>query len=119
MLHFRYYNVMLICFHNHVTYLQTHIIESDEARSVLEGRLQVSFVELKQVRTFSCSNSSHFCFAQVQLALGAEQLRLAGLQAALLVESDGESEAARSGGEDSSLEQVNKEITFISKVVIV
>ena len=79
----------------------------------------MSFVELKQVRTHSCSNTRHFSFAQVQLALGAEQRRVAGLQAALLVESDGESEAARSGGEDSSLEQVNKEITFISKVTIV
>ena len=113
MLHFRYYNVLPNISQNYFTYLQTHIIESDEARAVLEGRLQVSLVELKQVSTHSCSNTRNFSFAQVQLALGAEQRRVAGLQAALLVESDGESEGARSGGEDSSLEEVNKEIGVI------
>ena len=52
----------------------------------------------------------------MQLALSAEQRRVAELQAALLVESDGESEAARSGGEDSSLEQVNKEGYLNTKI---
>ena len=89
--------------------------KSCEAQEVLEGKLQVSLVEFKQVSTFSCKNTRHhdLCCAQVQLALGAEQRRVAGLQAALLVESDGESEGARSGGEDSSLEEVNKEIGVI------
>ena len=55
----------------------------------------------------------------MQLALDAEQLRVAGLQEALLVESDGESEGARSGEEDSSLEQVNKENSSTSMVLFV
>ena len=95
------------------------MIESDEARAVLEGRLQVSLGELKQVRTGSCCNTRHLCCAQVQLALDAEQRRVAGLQEALLVESDGESEGTRSGGEDSSLEQVNKENSSTSMVLFV
>ena len=40
---------------------------------------------------------------------------MAGLQEALLVESDGESEGARSGGEDSSLEQVKKRLALFQR----
>ena len=55
----------------------------------------------------------------MQLALEAEQRRVAGLQAALLVESDRESEGGRSGGEDSSLEQVKEENRSTSNMLIV
>ena len=95
------------------------MIESDEARAVLEGKLQVSLGELKQVRTGSCCNTRHLCCSQLQLALDAEQRRVAGLQEALLVESDGDSEGARSGGEDSSLEQVKNKNSSMLKVLIV
>ena len=55
----------------------------------------------------------------MQLALDAEQRRVAGLQEALLVESDRESEGGRSGGEDSSLEQVKEEKRSTSNMLIV
>ena len=56
MLHCRYCNVLwaLYLYQNITSFTQTHIIESGEAQSVLEGRLQVSVGELKQVRTGSC-----------------------------------------------------------------